>query len=733
MAVLRLVSGGSGPPSRLSNPARSCGSGGRRATRGSLCPPSLLPSARDPSPPDPRDRGDRAHRRVRPRARDGNAVGRPHPLPAASRAGATSASRRPESRAAALAVDDCQRDGPAGAADLARGRRLVAERPAAPRRAPARTATVTSSPTPPPTSNGRSTARCCPVAGSSEPASTGSGTAATCRSPTRVRERQSSRCSRAPCAAPWTTACLRAAKSARRRSGIGPGALIDVGDGDLAIVVDARRAHRPGSPRVRAGRGVVPRARGGRRRGQRLTSAAAASAAIASVVASASPFASVTPVAPKPTTGISAASAETQSERASRARDRLVREMSTAQPPLASRQSMIDRDVEAVDAGGDDARPGGERREASRIARACRRRSARRPTPRASATRSRRGPGRRSARRPPRRPSARRRRPRGRASPRPQSIANGMPQTLPDGVVSGVLKSPWASNQAIANRRSGRAAPQAGHRPGVGRAVAAEDQRAASPAPGARERLGDERRARAAGTRRSGRGSSPAGRRPAEARLDRRGRRRRRAPSAASALARSRSTSPSAAQPGSARAPCRRGGRRARSARRASDDRGGDGIGMTRRSSGIIGPCASPTSPSSATSPAGSSRSTTCCARPTSRAGRWPSCWSSPTTRPPRCGAGLRLGYTESTGHPLLRAEIAELYEHVEPDDVLVFAGAEEAIFCLDDGHARAGRSRRRHVARLPEPVRGRAGGRRGGHAPRAARGAAAGRSTSSG
>ena len=43
----------------------------------------------------------------------------------------------------------------------------------------------------------------------------------------------------------------------------------------------------------------------------------------------------------------------------------------------------------------------------------------------------------------------------------------------------------------------------------------------------------------------------------------------------------------------------------------------------------------------------------------------------------------LRLGYTESTGHPLLRAEIAELYEEIGPDHVLVFAGAEEAIFCL--------------------------------------------------
>ncbi len=44
---------------------------------------------------------------------------------------------------------------------------------------------------------------------------------------------------------------------------------------------------------------------------------------------------------------------------------------------------------------------------------------------------------------------------------------------------------------------------------------------------------------------------------------------------------------------------------------------------------------------------------------------------------------GLALGYTESTGHPLLRREIAGLYDRLEPDDVLVFAGAEEGIFCL--------------------------------------------------
>ena len=45
--------------------------------------------------------------------------------------------------------------------------------------------------------------------------------------------------------------------------------------------------------------------------------------------------------------------------------------------------------------------------------------------------------------------------------------------------------------------------------------------------------------------------------------------------------------------------------------------------------------------------------------------------------------SGLRLGYTESSGHPLLRREIATLYESIEANDVLVFAGAEEAIFCL--------------------------------------------------
>src|SRR5512132_1233186 len=44
---------------------------------------------------------------------------------------------------------------------------------------------------------------------------------------------------------------------------------------------------------------------------------------------------------------------------------------------------------------------------------------------------------------------------------------------------------------------------------------------------------------------------------------------------------------------------------------------------------------------------------------------------------------GLRLGYTETAGHPQLRAEIAALYPGLEADDVLVFAGAQEAIFAF--------------------------------------------------
>lgn len=42
---------------------------------------------------------------------------------------------------------------------------------------------------------------------------------------------------------------------------------------------------------------------------------------------------------------------------------------------------------------------------------------------------------------------------------------------------------------------------------------------------------------------------------------------------------------------------------------------------------------------------------------------------------------GQWLGYTEAPGAPYLREEIAKIYSSIEPDQVLVFAGAEEAIF----------------------------------------------------
>ena len=44
------------------------------------------------------------------------------------------------------------------------------------------------------------------------------------------------------------------------------------------------------------------------------------------------------------------------------------------------------------------------------------------------------------------------------------------------------------------------------------------------------------------------------------------------------------------------------------------------------------------------------------------------------------------LGYTEASGAPELRAEISRLYAGITADDVLVHAGAEEAIY----GFARA-------------------------------------------
>jgi aspartate/methionine/tyrosine aminotransferase len=45
--------------------------------------------------------------------------------------------------------------------------------------------------------------------------------------------------------------------------------------------------------------------------------------------------------------------------------------------------------------------------------------------------------------------------------------------------------------------------------------------------------------------------------------------------------------------------------------------------------------------------------------------------------------SSLTLGYTEVRGHPLLREAIASLYTEVEPEDVIVFAAAQEPIFAF--------------------------------------------------
>ena len=53
--------------------------------------------------------------------------------------------------------------------------------------------------------------------------------------------------------------------------------------------------------------------------------------------------------------------------------------------------------------------------------------------------------------------------------------------------------------------------------------------------------------------------------------------------------------------------------------------------------------------------------------------------------------AALRLGYTETAGNPELRREIAGLYRGITAADILVFAGAEEAIFIFMNAVLNAG------------------------------------------
>ena len=52
---------------------------------------------------------------------------------------------------------------------------------------------------------------------------------------------------------------------------------------------------------------------------------------------------------------------------------------------------------------------------------------------------------------------------------------------------------------------------------------------------------------------------------------------------------------------------------------------------------------------------------------------------------------GLVLGYTETLGSPLLRREIAGIYETLEADDVIAVVGASEALFILMSALVRPG------------------------------------------
>lgn len=44
---------------------------------------------------------------------------------------------------------------------------------------------------------------------------------------------------------------------------------------------------------------------------------------------------------------------------------------------------------------------------------------------------------------------------------------------------------------------------------------------------------------------------------------------------------------------------------------------------------------------------------------------------------------GLGLGYTQTAGHPLLRSQIAALYDGISADQVITYSGAEEGIFAM--------------------------------------------------
>ena len=238
-----------------------------------------------------------------------------------------------------------------------------------------------------------------------------------------------------------------------------------------------------------------------------------------------------------------------------------------------------------------------------------------------------------------------------------------------------------------------------GERAGVARAVAADDEQASRRRRRSRQRRRDHAPSRAAGTR------------AIRARFFARGSGSSRKPGAIARSPASRRLVP--ASPGRARDPIEQpelaqpGRRQVHAAEMAAegrrhadeDDVSRHRVEDRRRRrcrSGMMPRCDSPTSRWSATSPAGSSA----VAPPAVRLGRRGLADGRPAGAGRRRDRG-RCGTASASAtpnRPAIRCcapRSPRCTSTIEPDEVLVFAGAEEAIFCLANVLARAGRPRR--------------------------------------
>ena len=72
----------------------------------------------------------------------------------------------------------------------------------------------------------------------------------------------------------------------------------------------------------------------------------------------------------------------------------------------------------------------------------------------------------------------------------------------------------------------------------------------------------------------------------------------------------------------------------------------------------------------------------------------------------PKAFGEVWLGYTEYEGAPELRTEITTLYQTVSPAQILVFSGAEEAIFAYMNTAVGTGRPYHRSCSWLSVVIR---------------------------